>query len=118
MSVTVDRAVEVFKEKVKAFSVSNDFRFENEFEDSPLGELFEYCNWRSDFQQETDIITVKSWGGEGEGESIGYVVSYDVDGEKIYLKVEGFYDSWNGTDWNEDMNKLVSPVERVVTFYE
>jgi hypothetical protein len=35
----------------------------------------------------------------------------------VFLKVTGFYSSYHGTDWNEEIEE-VKPVEKTVTVYE
>lgn len=115
MSVTLARAEEVLMEKMKAYSVENNFTFEED-QDS-IGEIYADLCW-GDFTEKTGVTQVEEWGGEDEGSSIGYTVKFDVDGETIYLKITGYYDSWNGTDWDDGTVRLVKPVERMVTFYE
>lgn len=65
-----------------------------------------------------NLRKVNSWGGEGEGDSIGYVLETNIDGVIYYLLVNGYYDSWNGTDWDYAHTRLVKPVQKLVTVYE
>lgn len=56
-------------------------------------------------------------GGEGGGESVIRVWSVKVDGEiKAHIRVTGFYQSYNGTDYNEDA-ELVEAHEVIETKY-
>ena len=57
-----------------------------------------------DFVQEVD-----SWGGEGEGSSIGYVVLFKIEGTPVFVSVEGFYDSNNGSDYGYANVQVVYP---------
>jgi hypothetical protein len=64
------------------------------------------------------VEEVDSYGGEDMG-SEWYSVQY-FEKHGVYLKVEGYYQSYSGTDF-EDWNSSVSevkPVEKVVTVYE
>jgi hypothetical protein len=57
-------------------------------------------------------------GGEGHGEDIYMVFkTTDVNGDIQYWRKEGYYASYDGSDWDGDFRE-VRPVERVVTFYE
>ncbi len=57
-------------------------------------------------------------GGEGHGEDIYMVFkTVDVDGAEQYWRKDGYYASYDGSDWDGDFRE-VKPVERVVTFYE
>lgn len=57
---------------------------------------------------------VESWGGEGEGDSIGYVLQF---GDR-YVSVNGYYNSWDGADYDDADIVEVVPVQKVVTVYE
>ena len=56
------------------------------------------------------------YGGEGQGEDYWTVYKFTKDGETVYLKWQGWYSSYNGSEF-ESVSE-VKPVERVVTFYE
>ena len=57
-------------------------------------------------------------GGEGHGEDIYMVVkTTDIDGVEQYWRKDGYYVSYDGSNWDGDFRE-VKPVERVVTFYE
>lgn len=67
------------------------------------------------------LEVVENVGGEGEGSHIHVVFkAVDSDGTVIYLKKDGLYDSWDGTDWDDDPDGLyqVAPVQRLITFYK
>ena len=57
-------------------------------------------------------------GGEGEGEHVERVFAIYAPGNETlgYMRVTGFYQSYNGTDYNDDWT-LVEPREVVVTQY-
>ena len=57
-------------------------------------------------------------GGEGEGDVMYQVWTIiDEAGNKTNVKVEGYYDSWNGTEWDGYIT-LVKPVEVMVIQWE
>jgi len=55
-------------------------------------------------------------GGEGQGEYAERVYEHDNDGEMIYFKITGFYSSYDGTDWDSDIQR-VTPQEKTITVY-
>lgn len=68
----------------------------------------------------TFLDIVHRWGGEGCGDSIGYVAKFrdNKKDETLLIKVDGYYDSWNGLDYNDAEIKIVKPVVKSVVFYE
>lgn len=64
-----------------------------------------------------EVEEVVQKGGEGEG-SEWYSVKYFKDHD-VYIKVEGYYSSYNGTDFDgwEDCSE-VKPQEKTITVYE
>lgn len=54
-------------------------------------------------------------GGEGKGDHRHIVFKILAD-EKFYIKFTGHYDSWNGTEWNNEF-KITVPEERKVIVY-
>jgi hypothetical protein len=57
-------------------------------------------------------------GGEGHAEDIYMVFkTTDIDGTEQYWRKDGYYASYDGSDWDGDFRE-VRPVERVVVFYE
>lgn len=65
-----------------------------------------------------EIEEIAQQGGEGEG-STWYSVKYFKD-HNIYIRVDGYYQSYNGTEFYDGWNccSECKPVERLVTFYE
>ena len=52
-------------------------------------------------------------GGEGQGDSI-WTVSRIVDkktGEVFFIRFDGYYESWNGSDWSNNDWSIVKPQE-------
>tara|TARA_R110000868_G_scaffold76573_6_gene220170 strand:- start:6050 stop:6442 length:393 start_codon:yes stop_codon:yes gene_type:complete len=64
------------------------------------------------------VTQVDSHGGEGEGEDWWRVYHFETHG--IYVQVEGFYQSYNGTEfWNGwESCSEVSPKQKTITVYE
>lgn len=63
-----------------------------------------------------DFEEVKQVGGEGQGEtwySVKYFPKHDV-----YIKTEGFYSSYNGTDFDDGYGEEVKPTQKTITVYE
>jgi hypothetical protein len=58
--------------------------------------------------------TVDSYGGEGKGDT--YWVVFQV-GDKFY-RVDGYYSSWEGTNWDSAEPYEVKPVEVTVIKYK
>lgn len=63
------------------------------------------------------IEEVEQYGGEGQGDT-WYSVKYFPDHD-VYLKVNGWYQSYSGTDFNgwEDVD-VVKPQQKTITVYE
>jgi len=51
---------------------------------------------------------------EGGGDHSEVVVHFEE--HDIYLKATGYYSSYNGTEWNDEMTE-VRPQEKVITVY-
>lgn len=65
-----------------------------------------------------ECIEVDSHGGEGQGED-WHSVKFFPD-HNVYLKVEGFYQSYNGTEFYNGWGDCfeVTPKEKVIIVYE
>ncbi len=80
-----------------------DFAFEDfDWEELGLGEIKE----------------VEQRGGEGQGDE-WYIVYYFPDHD-IYLKVDGYYQSYNGTEFYDGWDDCyeVKPQEKTITVFE
>lgn len=61
------------------------------------------------------VENVDDYGGEGQGETF-YVVYHFIDHD-VYIKIDGWYQSYNGAEF-ETAPFEVRPVEKMVIFYE
>lgn len=98
-SLVYNKIIDVLKLKLEVSEFANEYWQEEEL---GLGEIQE----------------VQRYGGEGKGE-LWYVVYYFVK-YNVYIRIDGFYSSYNGVDfgdWDEAC-KEVKPEVRQVTFYE
>lgn len=79
---------------------------------------FAYEDFDKDKLELGPIKNVNHYGGEGQGEK-WYVVFHFVDHD-IYIRVDGFYSSYNGTDfyggWGDC--KEVTPKTKTLVVYE
>lgn len=91
-------------EYLKAHLITND--------DYGEGELWHY---RESVGLGT-IAVVNSVGDKEGGGEYSEIVYNFVD-YGVYLKITGFYSSYNGTDWNDDWTE-VFPQEKMTTVYE
>lgn len=64
-----------------------------------------------------DLETVKEWGGEGKGDSIGYILKVTEGEQSVHVRVEGRYNSYNGSDFSYAYVALVEPKEVTVVQY-
>lgn len=71
-----------------------------------------------DFDSPADVgewEEVKHYGGEGQGDT-WYSVKYFKDHD-VYIRTDGFYSSYNGTDFDEGFGREVKPAEKTITVY-
>lgn len=69
----------------------------------------------SNFENENYKVEseVDEYGGEGQGEEY-WLVSRVLDkrtGEVFFIRFDGYYTSWDGTDWSENYWSIVKPIE-------
>lgn len=120
-----DKPLNAFQKKLKQLfdeyalmSVLSDF-FNSEVSGNPI--------WNSDELNEFFIILnnncikqefAANYGGEGKGEDYWSVYKFtDVNsGEVQYIKFDGWYQSYNGTEFDEWF--FVEPKEKLITVYE
>jgi hypothetical protein len=62
------------------------------------------------------IAEVHSEGNKEGGGEYSEIVYHFVDYD-VYLRITGFYTSYNGTDWNDNWTE-VFPQEKTITVYE
>lgn len=63
-----------------------------------------------------EIEEVEQYGGEGQGDT-WYSVKYFKDHD-VYIRTDGYYSSYNGTDFDEGYGYEVKPTEKTITVYE
>ena len=59
---------------------------------------------------------IKQRGGEGEGNT-WYSIKYFKDHD-VYIRTDGWYSSYHGTDFNDGYGEEVKPVQKTVTVYK
>ena len=62
------------------------------------------------------IECVSSYGGEDKGSEF-YNVQYFVDHD-VYIKLEGYYSSYEGVDYGGFDYEEVRPIQKTITVYE
>lgn len=60
-----------------------------------------------------EIEEIKHWGGEGEGDSIGFVFKHG----ETYVEVHGYYSSYGGSEYGDASVTEVEPREVTVIKY-
>ena len=88
--------------------------FKTEF-DVDLDSYNSYDLQYRDYENENYKIEseVAEEGGEGQGDSI-WTVSRVLDkktGEVFFIRFDGYYESWNGSDWSSNVWSIVKPQE-------
>ena len=88
--------------------------FETEF-NVDMDEYRKYDIPYSDFENENYKVEseVDEYGGEGQGEEY-WLVSRVLDKrteEVFFIRFDGYYTSWDGTDWSENYWSIVKPTE-------
>lgn len=88
------------------------------FTGAKIEETYSYSSEISQ-PEEFTIIQEAQRGGEGQGDEYYIVLSIQDNDtkDKIYVRFSGYYDSWNGTEWDEGFD-LVSPVTVKVIEWE
>ena len=95
----------------------------NEFFNSEMQE--EYTRWdsqeitvfKTDIQLKgISLENVDQHGGEGEGDQYWSVYKFTKDGQDVFVKFNGWYQSFNGSEFTDWF--FVEPKSRMVTFYE
>lgn len=62
------------------------------------------------------IVEIQQYGGEGKGES-WYSVKHFID-HNIYIRTDGYYTSYSGTEFYDGYGREVFPVSKTITVYE
>lgn len=65
------------------------------------------------------IKTEEQYGGEGQGDIYFVVLSLEKNGQKKYIKLDGWYASYAGHEFNDIYNPYeVKQVEKVIKVWE
>lgn len=62
------------------------------------------------------VIEVDQYGGEGQG-STWYSVKHFVDHD-VYIRTDGYYQSYEGTEFYDGYGKEVRPQQKTITVFE
>jgi len=105
---------EEVKEIVVGFLIANGIP-EDRAETFDGDEMTEYFGSEQTPYKGYTIKTTDEYGGEGLGDEYWYIFTLTSEDKKeTHIKVEGWYDSWNGTSWEEyDFNIVESYIEPV-----
>jgi hypothetical protein len=79
-------------------------------------EDFGYSDFDNPLENVGEWKEVRQVGGEGEGET-WYSVKFFKD-HNVYIRTDGFYSSYNGTDFENGYGYQVKPTEKTITVYE
>lgn len=63
-----------------------------------------------------EVEHVANHGGEGEGSDYWSVYKFTKDGESVYVKFQGYYASYVGSEFHEWF--FVEPKQQTITVYE
>ena len=79
---------------------------------------FAYGDFDSEELGLGEIKQVDQYGGEGQGDE--WYVIYQFADHNVYLKVEGYYQSYNGVEFYEGWDDCfeVTPQEKTITVFE
>ena len=84
------------------------------------------CDHRGHYQHYFDFLEMAkekniqfqyedSYGGEGQGDEYWSVYKFSLGEEVVYVKFDGWYASYNGSEFNEWF--FVEPQEKVITVF-
>jgi hypothetical protein len=98
---------------IKRLSFKEIFAFiqQNEISNSDIG--YDDVIW--DDKGLGEVVMIDKFGGEGQGDH-AHKVFWFKD-HNVYMKIDGFYSSGNGTDWDDDPYE-VKPQQKKITVYE
>lgn len=112
-----------FSRSLDGYSLTQFLRWENGWGDTEeLEEDYIDCYLDNIERLGTDksindsFETVEFFGGEGEGDTWWWVVRHKASNR--YAKIEGWYASYHGYDFNDYNFDEVFPKEKVITVYE
>lgn len=90
------------------FDVYDDDSYTEEGKVKWDGELSNCNGWKA--------VEVDHYGGEGQGDTYYTVFSFEKNGEKIFIRFDGWYESHNGSEFND--YRIVTPKQKTITVYE
>lgn len=65
------------------------------------------------------MTTIDHKGGEDGGSEYYHIFRFEeIDKEPVYVKFNGYYESFNGLSYTEDAMSIVHPKEKTITVYE
>lgn len=74
---------------------------------------------KEDYFPNIEIDEVSSHGGyEGGGEHMDKVFEFEQGEESIFVYMDGYHDSYGGSEWHESSIVQVYPKEKLVIVYE
>ena len=77
---------------------------------------FGYGDFDSPLENIGEWEEIEQYGGEGQGET-WYSIKFFKDHD-VYIRTDGFYSSYNGTDFEEGFGEEVKPKLKTITVYE
>ena len=111
----LDRLEELFGEDVSAFAYC-DY---TEAKDAPYDSNLSWAENEKQIQEFMglgEIKEIEQYGGEDQG-STWYSVKHFVDHD-VYIRTDGYYQSYNGTDFYDGLGRVVTPKKKTVTVFE
>lgn len=77
---------------------------------------FAYGDFDSPLENVGEWDEIEQYGGEGQGDN-WYSVKHFKDHD-VYIRTDGFYSSYNGTDFDYGYGDEVRPTLKTITVYE
>lgn len=109
------RLNELFKYNISAFAYGDYSEAEGVPYDLDL-------NWSENEKNALDFIglgeikEIEQYGGEDQG-STWYSIKHFVDHD-VYIRTDGYYQSYHGTDFYSGIGKVVTPQKKTITVFQ
>lgn len=113
--MTLDRALEIIDTCCQENNMENYIKTPNE--DSEINSSAEDMSGSTKYFSFKPIHTEGGFEGAGAYMCIVYMI-VDNAADIGYLKLEGRYDSWDGSYYYADTLKMVYPIQKTITVYE
>lgn len=115
----IQTKVKALLDEIESEVISGEFfqsEMKDEFNEWDSAETYEAIKLFK--EKQVSFEHVDNHGGEGEGDDYWSVYKFNDDNTKevCYVKFQGWYQSYNGSEFSEWY--FVQPKERMVTFYE